>query len=79
MNLSLGERPVCWPVLQTIGPSTEITPSPALDGLSYSAAHAEVPMDFAGALQSYCVESDLAFTVRHSTPWSNRHKGTILS
>jgi hypothetical protein len=37
MNLSFGERPVCWPVLQTIGPSTEITPSLRRTACSYNA------------------------------------------
>jgi len=34
MNLSLGERPVNLPVLQTMGPSIEIAPSPRLTASS---------------------------------------------
>src|SRR5215510_3744389 len=38
MNLSFGERPVCCPVRQTIGPSAAMTPSCFLMASSYSAA-----------------------------------------
>ena len=38
MNLSLGERPVCWPVRTTSGPSAASVPSPARIARSYSSA-----------------------------------------
>ena len=48
MNLSFGERPVCWPVRATSGPSAASDGFAAADRLLVQGRRAQVPVDASG-------------------------------